>query len=241
MRGLRYYLGLLWEETWELNRQLMISLLGPGIDTLLDCGCDDGEFTERVARSVMARKVLVIEIDKDRASKAAERGIEVISGDLNRKFKLDDSIADAVIANQVIEHLYDTDNFISEIWRVLKPGGVLVLSTENLASWHNVFALLLGWQPFSLTNISESSMGIGNPLALHRGGKGVPKTFQHLRAFTPRSLTDLLQNQGFDIDHSYGIGYFPFKGKTARVLSRLTPSHSALITIKARKPQARHP
>ena len=215
---------------------MVMSLMDTEIDTMLDCGCDNGEFTERVARSVMARNVLGIEVDKDRASKAAERGIEVISGDLNRKFKLDDNTADAVIANQVIEHLYDTDNFVSEIWRVLKPGGTLILSTENLASWHNIFALLLGWQPFSLTNISESSMGIGNPLALHRGETGIPKTFQHLKAFTPRSLAELLKNQGFTIEHSYGIGYFPFKGKTARILSRLDPGHGALITIKARKP-----
>ena len=95
-----------------------------------------------------------IEIDKSQAGKAAARGIEAITGDLNHKFELEDAIADGVIANQVIEHLYDTDNLLSEIWRVLKPGGVLVVSTEHLASWHNIFALLLGWQPFSLTNIS---------------------------------------------------------------------------------------
>ena len=238
MRILKDRLGSLWEKTWELNRQLTISLLGPGIHILLDCGCDDGEFTERVALSVKAGRAMGIEIDEVQAEKAISRGIEVIIGDLNDEFKLEDSFVDGAIANQVIEHLCDTDNLLSEIWRVLKPGGILVLSTENLASWHNIFALLLGWQPFSLTNISEHYLGIGNPLSLHRGKKGIPKPSQHLRIFTIRSLAELLENQGFKIERLLGIGYFPFKGKTAQVFSKLDPRHSALITIKCRKPKS---
>lgn len=238
MRELRGSLELLWEDAWELNRQSMISLLDPGIETLLDCGCDDGEFTERVALSVKAGRAMGIEIDEVKAEKAMARGIEVIIGDLNHEFKLEDSFVDGAIANQVIEHLCNTDNLLSEIWRVLKPGGILVLSTENLASWHNILALLLGWQPFSLTNISEHHMGIGNPLSLHRGEKGIPKPSQHLRIFTIRSLVELLENQGFEIEQLLGIGYFPFKGKTARVLSKVDPRHSALITIKCRKPKS---
>jgi len=179
-----------------------------------------------------------IEIDEVQAEKAISRGIEVIIGDLNHEFKLEDSFVDGAIANQVIEHLCNTDNLLSEIWRVLKPGGILVLSTENLASWHNIFALLLGWQPFSLTNISEHYLGIGNPLSLHREEKGIPRPSQHLRIFTIRSLAELLENQGFKIERLLGIGYFPFKGKTAQVFSKLDPRHSALITIKCRKPKS---
>lgn len=150
MRRLEDRLGRLWKDTWELNRQTVISLFNADIDTILDCGCDVGEFTKRVAQSEMVRRAVGIGINKNHADKAAERGIEVIIGDL-------------------------TDNLLSEIWRVLKPGGVLVVSTENLASWHNIFALLLGWQPFSLTNISEHGAGIGNPLSSHRREKGIPK------------------------------------------------------------------
>jgi len=238
MRGLKDYLYFLWEETWESNRQLTISLLGPGIHTLLDCGCDNGEFTERLAMSLKPERAMGIEIDEVQAEKAISRGIDVIIGDLNHEFELEDSIVDGAIANQVIEHLCNTDNLLSEIWRVLKPEGILVLSTENLASWHNIFALLMGWQPFSLTNISEHHTGIGNPLSLHRGEEGIPGPSQHLRIFTISSLVELLENQGFEIEQSLGVGYFPFKGKAARVLSKMDPRHSALITIKCRRPNS---
>ncbi len=187
--------------------------------------------------SVKAGRAMGIEIDEVQTEKAMARGIEVIIGNLNHEFKLEDSFVDGAIANQVIEHLSNTDNLLSEIWRALKPGGILVLSTENLASWPNFFALLLGWQPFSLTNIHEHHMGIGNPLPLHRGEKGIPRPSQPLRIFTIRSLVELLENQGCEIEQLLGTGYFPFKGKTARVLSKVDPRHLALITIKCRKPK----
>lgn len=65
----------------------------------------------------------------------------------------------------MIERLADTDVFVADLGRVLAPGGYAVVSTENLAGWHNVFALVLGWQPLSLTNVSETRLGLGNPAA----------------------------------------------------------------------------
>lgn len=69
------------------------------------------------------------------------------------------------IQNPVIEHLFDTDNFVSESFRILKPGGYTIVSTVNLASWHNIFALILGYQPFDFANISIKGT-IGNPFSL---------------------------------------------------------------------------
>lgn len=85
---------------------------------------------------------------------------------MNKGIALENESIDVVFSNQVIEHLYETDKFISEIYRILKPGGYAVISTENLSSWHNIFALILGWQPFSLSNISSLRSSIGNPFGL---------------------------------------------------------------------------
>ena len=71
--------------------------------------------------------------------------------DLNKKFPIKDNSVDVVVSDQVIEHLTDVvDNFVKEIFRILKPEGYAVISTENLSSWNNLFALLFGYGPPSL-------------------------------------------------------------------------------------------
>jgi SAM-dependent methyltransferase len=53
----------------------------------------------------------------------------------------------AVFAGEILEHLVDTAGFLDDVRRVLVPGGVLVLTTPNLASLENRLRLLLGIYP----------------------------------------------------------------------------------------------
>jgi SAM-dependent methyltransferase len=71
---------------------------------------------------------------------------------------------DVIFSNQVIEHLDYPDNFVREAFRVLKTDGYVVVATENMASWHNIFALLLGYQDFSSQGPSREYR-MGNPLS----------------------------------------------------------------------------
>lgn len=228
------YLEKVWREAEEQNRRTIAGLLASG-GTLLDLGCDDGSFTERAGREAGAMKLLGVEIDETRARLAEERGVRVTIADLNKEVPIDDGAADTIMANQVIEHLCDTDNMLSESRRILKPGGVLVLSTENLSSWHNVLAVAMGWQPFSLTNISEFRAGIGNPLALHRLEVSGPKPMQHMRVFAARGLVEIIEANGFQVEALVGAGYFPLPPVVATFLNRIDPRHSSFITVRARK------
>ena len=142
-----------------------------------------------------------------------------------------DNFFDVVIANQIIEHLYDTDLFIDEIRRVLKKNGYCIISTENLASWCNIFSLTFGWQPFSITNISKLRLGVGNPLAVLSGEKLKAKSMLHTRVLSINALKELFEIHGFEVKKITGAGYFPFPA----ILGRLDPKHSHFITIKARK------
>ena len=93
----------------------------------------------------------------------SSRIIDARPGDLGGVLPYEDGRFEIVVSKQVIEHVYDTDHLLAEAHRVLKPGGMMVTSTENLASWHNVGALMLGRQPFALVNISSEG-SVGNPL-----------------------------------------------------------------------------
>jgi SAM-dependent methyltransferase len=205
----------------------------PPPESMLDLGCDAGGRTEWIAKQVGARTMHGLEIAADRAEIAASRGVRVSVSDLSQLFPYEDETFDLVVSNQVIEHVVDTDNFVREAYRVLKPGGRAVISTENLASWHNVASLVLGWQPFSLTNISEAAMAVGNPLGVHRGEAGEARG--HLRVFAYRGLRELFGLHGFAVTDVLGAGYYPLPNKFAR----LDPRHAAFIAVGARRPVAR--
>ncbi len=99
---------------------------------ILDLGCGIGEGTSLL--SSVARKVIGTEIDKNRLIKAQNYfkndNIDYLVADgCDLSFK--DKTFDAVVSLEVIEHLKDQDNFLSEIKRVLKEGGTAIVSTPN--------------------------------------------------------------------------------------------------------------
>jgi len=109
----------------------------------LDIGCGDGELTICRAGKIGTTNIFGTEIIPSEVKKAEQRGISIKKEDLNGKLSYRDNEFDVITATQVIEHLTDTDVFVSELYRILKKSGVLIISTENLASWHNIFALLM--------------------------------------------------------------------------------------------------
>ena len=200
--------------------------------SLLDCGCDDGDWTLKLGSRVGRVRLYGIEIVDERREMALQKGIIAQTGDLNEPFPFQDDFFEIVHANQVIEHLKDTDHFIKEIWRVLKPGGYAVICTENLSSWHNIFSLLCGWQPFSLSNVCEKRFQIGNPLAIHHGDAPTkPQSWQHHRVFAYRGLKEIFVAHGFEAEPIKGSGYFPLPAR----LGKLDPRHAAFLTLKVRK------
>lgn len=222
----------LFDQAYRQNEQNICRLLEqlPAGGAVCDLGSDDGIWTARVAQVARAGRVVGYEIVPAQAAKAEQRGISVSIGDLNNPWPFANNSFDIVHANQVIEHVYDTDHFVRETHRVLKRGGVAIISTENLASWHNIGALLFGWQPFSSTNISAQT--IGNPLAVWRGRVGNPlRSWQHQRLFSYRGLKELFLNHTFQVERIVGAGYYPLPA----VVGTFEPRHSHFVTVQARK------
>ena len=224
----------------EYRQKLLDALPVDGNLKLLDVGCDDGEWTSRLAEkmTVSADRVSGIEILDERRQLALARGFDVRSGDIEQRWPFDDSSRDVVHANQVIEHVKRLDHFTAESWRVLRPGGCVVVCTENLASWPNVFALLLGYMPFSLVNISQKG-AIGNPLALHQQWDVAPgDSWQHVHVVTLRALREIFEYRGFEVERTFGAGYFPATGSLSRALATRSPKRAHFIGLVARRPSA---
>lgn len=109
----------------------------PGMD-IADLGAGSGLYTLAAAKALMATgRVYAIDVQKDLLSKlknaAAEQSlynVEVIWGDIEKPSgtKLRDSSIDLVLLCNILFQLEDKTNVITEIKRILKPGGrVLVV------------------------------------------------------------------------------------------------------------------
>jgi SAM-dependent methyltransferase len=207
---------------------------------VLDAGCDDGTWTEklRLRIGVPPHQVHGLELVDERAELAPRRGFHVRTGDLDEAWPFPDEAFDVVHANQVIEHVKRLDHFVGEVRRVLAPAGVALICTENLASWHNVAALALGYQPFSLTNVSNVRP-IGNPLALHAGEKPERESWQHVHVLTLAGLRDIFAAHGLAVTASWGTGYYPFPRRLASPLAELDPNHAHFIAVIVRASPSR--
>jgi SAM-dependent methyltransferase len=214
----------------EIQHAILRSCANPSCDRLLDLGCGDAKTTLRYVPAGVA--LFGAELSFAAAQRARSAGIQVVRSDLNRSFPWANGSFDIVSSNQVFEHLYNTDIFLSESYRLLRPGGHLVLSTENLASWHNIFALLMGWQAFSLTHVSQRASGIGNPLANLRGSDPREPGWEHMRIFSYRGLVEVVAAHGFTGVKAVGAGYYPLPS----MMAHLDPRHAAFITVIAERP-----
>lgn len=231
---LKKYLISLIDNSYRQNSQNIVNQLeiNPKA-TLLDLGCDDGKWTLELAKKIQTKNIYGVEVVPERIKIAKKNGLKIFKADLNKTLPFKNSFFDVVHANQVIEHLYDTDKFVYEIYRILKPNGYVIISTENLSSWHNVFALSLGFQPFSSTNVSIKG-NIGNPLALWNNLESKNsklKSWQHNRLFSYFALKDLFQKYNFKVEKIITSGYYPLWGR----ISKIDPIHGHWIAVKARK------
>jgi SAM-dependent methyltransferase len=222
------YLERVFRATEEENRRAILAALPQGAGgRLLDLGCHDGEFTVRVADRLRAEQVRGVEFIEQHAERARRRGIAVHVGDLDSGLPYPDGSIDTVHSNQVIEHVRFTDVFLSEIRRVLRPGGLACLSTNNLASWHNIVALVLGFQPFPM-HVSDE-LTVGNPIHFDRGRPHPDRGRSHLRMFTGRALSELCSHHGLEQVSLRTVGYYPLPPALGRAAAQVDRLHGAFL------------
>lgn len=138
------------------------------------------------------------------------------STDFNQDIPLASGQFNVVLCEQVIEHLHNTTQFLSEIRRIMAPGGTLLLSTESLSSIPNRLALLFGMAPFSLQPCCGKYYG-GWKQGKVAPSRQVPRTAPawsglngHVRVLTARQLRLLIEEASFKIQktRSWFFGHY---------------------------------
>jgi len=136
------YFFYLWKEAATYNNSILASHIEPQEKArILDIGSDSGELITQRVQNVKKPEIYGIDLRKEASNKSKKISIKALVGNVEDGLPFKSSFFDIVSANQIIEHLRDLDFFLEEIHRVLKPQGYLILSTENLSSWHNILAL----------------------------------------------------------------------------------------------------
>ncbi|MFN3477358.1 MAG: class I SAM-dependent methyltransferase [Candidatus Methylomirabilales bacterium] len=156
----------------EPRRRQLVRWLKPlSITRALDVGCLSGDFLELLPATVERWGVDFLRHPQ------LEEGIHFIEADLSRGLPFPNGFFDLVFAGEIIEHLLDTDFFLSECHRVLQDRGILILTTPNLSCW------LSGWRWLTY----------GQPWCVdYRAGQS-----GHVRYFSPKALQEMLTAHGF--------------------------------------------
>ncbi len=168
---------------FQNERPEMLSLLPHGCEKLLEIGCGEGRFAASVPD---ATETWGIEPDQASARIAASRLDRVLAQDfVAAREHLPLGYFDAIICNDVIEHMDDHEAFLSDIMQYVRPQGVLVGSVPNIRYFRTLFDLLVAkdW------HYKESGV--------------LDRT--HKRFFTLKSLARSLREAGFGIDDIRGV------------------------------------
>jgi methionine biosynthesis protein MetW len=95
-------------------------------DRILDIGCGDGTISMMLADVSNASSIYGIDIAEENVKSALKKGIKVFKLDVTKeKIPFEDDFFDAVFLGETIEHLYDSDYLLDEVYRTLKWGGYL--------------------------------------------------------------------------------------------------------------------
>jgi 2-polyprenyl-3-methyl-5-hydroxy-6-metoxy-1,4-benzoquinol methylase len=176
---------------------------------LLDIGYSKGSFSDYLAE--MGWSCTGLDLSEHHHPK-----VTTIACDLNEGLPVESEEFDAITAGEVIEHMIDEGAFLDECRRVLKKGGVLALTTPNLAFLLNRFLVLLGRTP----------MFVYEPY--------------HYHFHTKKTLVSLIEDRGFQVQkvmssHLLYSRRRHVSGKIFEWFGDLLPTFGAHLIVFARK------
>jgi methionine biosynthesis protein MetW len=175
------------ETTPELA-ELLGRHLVPGT-RVIDVGCGDGG-TAGAWIQAHGCAYVGVDVSETAVRVARERGLDARVIENAKALPFEDGSFDAAVCLDVFEHLFEPELVAADIARVLRPGGLLIAATPNVAYWRRRIELAVfgRFNPY------------GSPDSMRR-----PWRDPHLRFFTGRTLRAMLETVGFETARTAGF------------------------------------
>lgn len=162
---------------------------------VLDFGCGAGYFCGDLL-SKKIKEYAGLDISAEGVKEARAKGLNVNLFDIEKEGKLpfSDGYFDGAVSSEVLEHLFNPEQVVREIYRVLKPGGIFYTSVPNAVFIkERLRAVFGGFNPKGHPTICKTS----------------PWLDPHIRFFTRKSFCRLLETAGFRVKELRGEEFTP--------------------------------
>lgn len=203
---------------FELHRvDAVLYLLNKG-NRILDIGCGRGTLIIKAKKLRLFNKYFGTDISNEVIKNAkanivnnlkSYKNIDLRVSDVDKKLPFVDKYFDTVTIVATLEHIFDPYRVVSEINRVTKKNGYLILEVPNFV-----------WLPRRISVLSGKVPSTGDEGGWDSG---------HLHYFSFENITDLLKFSGYKIVHKGGSGIF------SNIRNIYPELLSANIIIKAKK------
>ena len=120
----------------DIKIQIVKELLNPYDGVILDLGSGAGVFTRLCQR--LGYEVISLDYSMDMLRYSKVNGV---CGD-GCRLPFRNNLFDIVLCLDVIEHVYKPFSLLKETYRVLKPGGKIILSTDNITPQSKLTSIL---------------------------------------------------------------------------------------------------
>jgi 2-polyprenyl-3-methyl-5-hydroxy-6-metoxy-1,4-benzoquinol methylase len=164
---------------------------------ILDVGCGSG--SNSLALAQKGHRLHGVDISDTAIEQYCRHGFDGRVADVETGLDYPDASFDLVFCSEVIEHMTSPEILASEVCRILKPGGELVISTPNSAFW---LYRLLGLVGYTVSELQH------------------PKHFQF---FSRRSLMRLLESKNLRAKRTLGRNMYLILPDLPEPFSRILP------------------
>lgn len=188
-----------------------------------DIGCHNGVYTIMYAQVQGVSIIEGFDIANKALEAARERGLRAFLWNAGMEpCPAETEKYDVIISSEVIEHIVDTEYFVSEIRRILKSKGHVILTTPNLYYWLSRVKFLFAETPWNYPGVSSQ----------FKANRNI--NTEHIRVNGVKEWSAFFEARGFKVLRTQGLDWVvpsALKARIIHLIDLLMPKNASCLTL----------